>query len=406
MLSLEEAQQRIVDDLAPLGLETTGLLDAHGRVAAETVCATRALPAFDNSAMDGYAVRAEDLRGASSEAPTRLRLRETIAAGSPSTGTVTPGSAMRIFTGAPVPQGADAVVMQEDTRVEGDTVCIYATATPAQHVRAAGNDIASGDELITPGRVIGAGEVAALATQGRSFVRVHRRPRVAIVPTGNELVEIDLPVGTGQITNSNSIMLAAQVRAAGAVAVRVPPVRDNTDAMAPVLREAATGCDLVLTSGGVSVGDFDLVRSVLEDLGELLFWRVAIKPGKPLAFGKLAGTPVLGLPGNPASSMVCFALFGRPALRKLSGAFAPLQRRHRARLTDPVRRNRSRREFVRARLETRGDSELWARPLSQQGSGQISSMLAADALLDIAPTEQVGNDTVAAASPVSVILLG
>ncbi|MEE8409021.1 MAG: gephyrin-like molybdotransferase Glp [Myxococcota bacterium] len=400
MLTLEEARQRILDDLAPVGTETVDLLAGAGRVAAEAVIAGRALPAFDNSAMDGYAVRAEETSGATADSPVRLEIVEAISAGSVPEQNIGPGTAARIFTGAPLPPGADAVVMQEATEVDGARVAIREKATIGQHVRRAGEDMSIGDVIVAAGDPVRAGELGVLAGQGRSWIRVFRRPRVAILPTGDELVEIDIEPGPGQITNSNSVSLAAQVREAGGIPHRLPPAPDDVERLAKALADAAAAADLIITSGGVSVGELDLVRNVLGQSGAMDFWRVAIKPGKPLAYGRLHGRPLIGLPGNPVSTFVCFELFARPALRKLAGCPGLFRPAASARLATAVRRNAKRREFLRGRLARR-DGELWVEPAAKQGSGQLSSMLGVDALIDLA----AGDGGVAAGEAVDVLIL-
>jgi molybdopterin molybdotransferase len=400
MLDLDEARRRILDDLEPIGTETAPLLEATGRVVAEAILATRPSPLFDNSAMDGYAVHAADLTGASPEKPSRLPVVETISAGNTAKAALAPRHAMRIFTGAPIPDGADAVVMQEETRAGDGAVEILAAAAPGQHIRFAGEDLRAGDELVPAGAVVRPGDVGVLASQGRSWLRLVRRPRVAILPTGDELVEIDQVPGPGQVSNSNSAVLAAQVREAGGIPIRLAPAPDDAGALTRRLAEAAAGADLIVTSGGVSVGDFDLVRDVLGEQGAIDFWRVAIKPGKPLAYGRLYGRPLVGLPGNPVSTFVCFELFVRPALRRLAGHASLLRPSTTARLTRTTQRNRTRRHFLRGRL-VRREGALWVEPASFQGSGHLSSMLGVEVLVDVAP----GSGAASEGTEVTVLLL-
>jgi molybdopterin molybdotransferase len=400
MLSLDEARTHILDDLSALGPESVPLADALHRVAALEIRATKPSPGFDNSAMDGYALRAGDTTGAVVGAPVHLKLTGTIPAGKLPRGAVGPGEAHRIFTGAPLPEGADAVVTQEEVETHGTELLLVKPVPPGQDVRRIGNDLRVGELLIPAGRVIMAGEINVLAAQGHAQVEVQRRPRVAILPTGDELREIDEPLGLGQVPNSSSHGLAAQVRAAGGVPVRMPIAPDEPTALGRLLAEAARSADLVLTTGGVSVGDFDLVRDALQKAGHVDFWRVAIKPGKPLAYGRVCGTPLLGLPGNPISTFVCFELFGRPAVFKLGGQRRLLPRTRRVRLAADVRRDPARREFSRARLEERA-GETWAVPHARQGSAQLSSLLGVDALIDLA----AGDDVVRAGALVDVLLL-
>ncbi len=400
MFSVEEARTRIVADLSPLGAVSVDLLAGRGQVAAEDVVALRAHPGFDNSAMDGYALLSADTASASPAAPARLRFTATVAAGASPRDQVSRGEAVRIFTGAPLPAGADAVVMQEDTERDGDLVLVHRRVELGEHVRRAGEDLRPGLPLIASGQVLGAGELALLAAQGRTQIRVVRRPRVAIVPTGNELVDLDAPLGPGQVPNSNSLMLAAQVEEAGGVALRMPPVKDDAEVLARSLKEACAAADLVLTSGGVSVGDLDLVRQVLGETGAIAFWQVNMKPGKPLAYGTLHGRPILGLPGNPVSSFVCFELFGRPAVRKLAGHAALTRPTANARLARELKRGK-RREFLRAHRDER-DGALWVWPAVRQGSSDLSSLLRVDMLIDLAP----GDGLVDPGESVPVILLG
>ena len=376
MLSVEEAQARVLAQIPRLPAERVSLLEATGRVLAQTVVAQRPLPPFDNSAMDGYAVRAADL---SPTGVTRLRLSGESRAGGAMPANVNEGEAARILTGAPMPPGADTVVMQENAGVEDGAVIVHHAPALGAHVRLAGEDVEETATVLEPGAEIGPGEVALLAALGVSFVEVVGRPRVGILATGDELREVDEPLGPGQIVTSNSYALAAQVVAAGGLPVPLGIARDDeADVAARVRRGLRT--DLVITSGGVSVGDYDLVRKVLESLGwKSDFWKVRMKPGKPLAFGVLGEVPVLGLPGNPASSMVCFELFVRPAIRAMSGHARPFRTVASGRLVTPYRKDDDRTHFVRCGAsDQRG--ELFLRPLGKQGSGMQSSLVGVAAL--------------------------
>jgi molybdopterin molybdotransferase len=396
MLSIEEARARILADLTALPGELVSLDLALGRTLAIAVVATRALPGFDNSAMDGYAVRAIDLAAI----PASLRVIGVVGAGGHATRPLAAGEAWRIFTGAPMPAGADSVVMQEDTEVHDREVHIRKAVRLGANVRRAGEDMRPGEVLARAGAVIGSGDVGALAAQGVHEVLVVRRPKVAIVPTGDEIIPIDREPGPGQVPNSNAHMLAAQVVAAGATPLVRPIVKDDRLELAQALRTAADEADLVLTSGGVSVGDFDHVRGVAEEHGSLDFWKVAMKPGKPLAFGRLFSRPFIGLPGNPVSGFVCFALFVAPALRKLAGAAVVEPRRLRMQLDAPVRPDKSRRELVRAHIRVQGGA-LHVEPVAKRGSHQLSSLVGVDALIDLAS----GTGELAAGAIVDVIVL-
>ncbi|MEK7704732.1 MAG: gephyrin-like molybdotransferase Glp [Myxococcota bacterium] len=401
LLELDEARARVLRAVAPLGAETLDLVRATGRVLAESVVAGSDLPRFDNSAMDGYAVRAADTLAASPAQPVRLTLTGATAAGdAPSPTVLGPGEARRIFTGAPLPPGADTVVAQERADVSPDGVDVSAAHPMGTHVRRAGEDVQAGSTLLTPGTILGPAELALLAAQGHSWVRVHRRPRVAIVPTGDEIAEIDHALAPGKILNSNSIQLAAQVQLAGGIPVRLPPVADDAQALQAALADAAACSDVVVTTGGVSVGDHDLVRQVVTSMGTLLFWRVAIKPGKPVAFGLVGGRPIFGLPGNPVSTFVCFELFVRPALRRLAGHAQVVPMLSRARLDHALMPDTKRLELVRCRLARR-EGEMCALPLEKQGSGQLSSIVGAHALALIPP----GNVELAAGAIVDILPL-
>ena len=398
MITVEEAIGKVLAETRPLGAEQVMLDEAAGRALAEAIVATRTLPPWDNSAMDGYAVRAADVA-----LGRPLRVTGTHGAGH-APGPLAPGSAARIMTGAPVPPGADAIVMREDSDEtgEGDAaeVRFRSVPGPGQHVRRAGEDVTPGSLLLDVGAPIGPGEIGLLAAQGRTVVQVRRRPRVAIVSTGDELVEPDRAPGPGQIVGTNGWALAAQCRAAGALPWLLPIARDDRAVIRAALAEALTA-DVVLSSGGVSVGEFDFVKEALGSLGvEQSFWKVRMKPGKPLAFGTQAGRPVFGLPGNPASSMVAFELFVRPALRRMQG-FADVERpRARAILDEPLGAGGGRRHYLRARVRREGGL-LYARPNARQGSGMLRSMVGVNALLEV--PEDAG--PLAAGAEVTALLL-
>lgn len=382
LLSVEEARERVLARFQPLAVEEVPLVEALGRVLAEDAISQEASPPFANSAMDGYALRAGDSAGASASAPVALRLAGEVPAGSVYSGEVALGEAVRILTGAPVPGGADAVIQQELVSVVDGAVRLAAPVGVGNNIRAAGGDARPGMLLARAGTELGPAEIALLASLGVAPARVRRRPRVAILATGDELEPLGMPLRPGQIHDSNTPYLTAAVLRAGATPVSLSIARDREDDLRAKL-DAAAGCDLLVTSGGVSVGDYDLVKRMLTERGSMAFWRVRIKPGKPLAFGERDGLPVLGLPGNPVSAAVTFELFGRPAIRRMLGA---------ARVERPVievvyegreLRRGDRREFVRVRLESRGGT-LVARDTGGQESHLISSLQGATALL-IAP---------------------
>ena len=387
MLSYEQALERILESAsASSGPEDVTLIEATGRALASDVFAAISLPPFDNSAVDGFAVRESDTLTASSETPIRLQVIETIAAGSVPTQTVQSGQAARILTGAPLPPGADALVMVEDSRETiADQVAVLAPGS-ARYIRRAGSDLPAGALAVPKGTEIDVGTVALFAALGQLTAICTRRPRVAILTTGDEIKRVgeDSVLPFGSIFDSNGPALVAAVRQAGGV---VPfghrHVADDPLAIRAALREASQ-CDVVITSGGVSVGEFDYVKAAVEEIGSLDFWRIAIKPGKPLAFGRVGNALFFGLPGNPVSSLVTFELFVRPALRKLAGYTRLTRTGIPLTLGAPLPHQPGRREFARARLEStnrEGGGDVRAYPLGAQDSHRLSSLAAADVLL-------------------------
>ena len=379
MLSVAEARGRILDRVRPLDAEEVPLGEALGRFLAGAVVAGRALPPFDNSAMDGFAVRAADL-------PGELPVVGAIAAGAPPDAVLPAGTAIRIMTGAPLPAGADAVVMREEADDRGQRVGFAAPAVPGQHVRRAGEDIAPGAPVLAAGHRLGPGELAVLASLGQAAVRVGRRPRLTILSTGDELCPLGRAPRPGQIISSNEHALTAQAREAGAEVLAAALVPDDRAAIEAALI-AALDCDVLVTSGGVSVGDHDHVRGAMEAVGIAIdFWKVAMRPGKPVTFGVAGGgTLCFGLPGNPVSSLVSFELFVRPTLLALAGAGERDRERPRAEvvLADPIRKSPGRAHYLRASLTRRGDT-LEATPHGKQGSGMLSSLIGVDALVEVA----------------------
>ncbi len=399
MLSVESAQESILAQIKPLGAETVTLHEAYGRVLAHDLVVPIDLPPFANSSMDGYAVRAIDLAGADPSTPVPLRVVGTVAAGSIFAGEIQPGQAVRIFTGGALPAGADAVVMQEETAVGDEgTVLVSARVTVGQNVRLAGSDVRAGTTLVPRGATCGPSEIGAAAAAGFGVVRVSRRPWVAIVSTGDELVDPGRPLGPGLIYNSNAAMLAAAVYEAGGEPLPLPCAHDTEGDIRSAL-DQAQAADLIITSGGVSVGEYDLVRSTLERMGRVDFWRVNVRPGKPTAFGWLSERPLLGLPGNPASSAVTFELFVRPAIRALLGCARLYRQQISARLGVAIARG-DRRHYVRARLSYE-DGQVIAVPNGDQGSHRISSLLGSQSLLIISE----GEGDVAAGEIVPALLL-
>jgi molybdopterin molybdotransferase len=396
MLSVREALDAVLGAVGPLGVERSGLLGAVGRVLGEDVRSDRDVPGYRNSAMDGFAVRHDDLE----RAPARLRVIGLSAAGGRPAPEVGPGEAVKIMTGAPLPAGADTVVRVEDTKTEGEAVVVESAPAPAANVRLPGEDVRRGDLVLEGGRRLSPADIGVLASVGRALVLVRQRPRVAILSTGNELVEADEPVAPGQVVNSNAYALAAAVAETGGVPVPLAIARDTPDEIRAAFLEAARH-DAILSTGGVSVGEFDYVKAAMDEVGvRRLFWRVAQKPGKPLTFGTLAGRPYFGLPGNPVSSLVCFYLYARPALRRMMGLAALHLPSVEATLAHDLKKAEGLTEFVRCRLERR-DGSLVAHSTGTQSSGVLRSMSAGQGL--IVGAAEVSR--LAAGAKVRVILL-
>ena len=359
---------------------------AGGRILAEDIRSPLALPPWDNSSMDGYAVRSEDVRGASTERPISLRVVATIGAGERSSLTIGDGEAIRIMTGAPVPEGADSVIRVEDTDAGSSTVRINADRDALRNIRPRGEDLVEGAMVARAGEQLSPGHVGVLASVGRGKVRVIRRPRVAILASGDELVDVDRfeDVLAGErIVTSNSYSLDAAVREAGAEPVSLGTVGDDPAAIKEKLSNCQ--CDLLLTTGGVSVGEFDYTRSVVSELGATQrFWRVRIRPGAPVGYGLLKQTPWLGLPGNPVSTLVTFELFARPAIRKMLGHRLLFRRLVDVRVAETVTIGAPLTHFLRA-VVTHTGSEFSGKLTGPQGSGLLTSMAKANALFVIPP---------------------
>ncbi len=387
--SVREASERILSAVAPLAPLEVPLRDALGLVLAEDVVSPIEHPPWDNSSMDGYAVRATDVVRASKDAPVVLPVLETVRAGQRPTRSVESGTAIRVMTGAPVPDGADTVIRVEDTDGGETRVSIRDARDAGRNVRPRGEDLQPGTIAVAAGSVIGAAQLGVLASVGAATVQVHRRPRVAVLASGDELVDLDRfdEVRRGdRIVTSNSYTIGANVVAAGGEAVDLGIVRDDPASYAERMA-GARGCDLLITSGGVSVGAFDFTKDVLKSLGaELHLWRVLMRPGAPLGFGTLHGMPWLGLPGNPVSAMVTFELFARPVIRRLRGERQVFRRPIEVRVRDDVTIGAPLTHFMRVIVEWDGD-EAWARLTGPQGSGLLTSMSRANALL-IIPAER------------------
>ncbi|HTR60690.1 MAG TPA: gephyrin-like molybdotransferase Glp [Candidatus Binataceae bacterium] len=386
MIGVDEALATVLGAVEPLGVERVPLLDALGRVLAQEVRSPRDIPGFDNSAMDGFAVRSADVAGATADNPVRLTVTETVPAGKMPSHEVHPGQAARTMTGAPIASGADAIVPVEQTRESGNQVEILTSAPPHAFVRPRGEDVKQGELAMTPGRLLGAADLGMLASLNRAMVGVYRRPRVAIVATGDELVDVDEAPSGAQVVNSSAYALSGGIREAGGEAAMLRVARDTPDEVRERLTEAMA-FDIIFTTGGVSVGQFDHVKTVMDELGlKTLFHGVAQRPGRPLKFGTLENRPVFGLPGNPVSTLVCFYLYARPALLKMSGRTEVGLPRVTARCARDIKLPKGLTEFVRVKLERR-DSGYVAVPTGNQGSGIFSSIARADGLL-IGPAER------------------
>jgi molybdopterin molybdotransferase len=400
MIKIEEALQIILNHIKEGTKAVVKIEDTFGLVLAEEVRAQSDIPPFDNSAMDGYAVISSDIRNASRERPVMLRLLEDVPAGSIPSRELVKGYATKIMTGAPVPGGADAVIIVEETEERDGTVQCFAGVHPGENVRRSGEDVKKGELVLPGGSHIRPQEMGMLAALGKRKARVIRRPRVAILATGSELVGIDQTPGPGQIRNCNNYSLIGLVKKYGGQPVDCGLARDDARVLRKKLLEAS-GCDMVITSGGVSVGEHDLVKGVLAELGaEMKFWKVCMKPGKPLAFGIINDKPVFGLPGNPVSVVISFEQFVRPALLKMMGRKNLEKPTITAVLEEAVEKPSDRVHLVRATV-IRRNGQYHASPTGPQGSGILKSLVMADGLI-VLPKETT---RVAAGDRVKVIML-
>ncbi len=377
MISVDEALSIVLDQVGQLDAEAVALEAAHRRILAEDIVADIDLPPFDRARMDGYAVRSADL----AEAPATFRVIGEVPAGAMFEGAVHTGEAVKIFTGAPVPEGADAVQKVEVTRAEGDTVEILEAVTPGQFITPHASEIAAGEIVAKTGEEIGAAEMAVLASFGYSRVRVTRQPRVAVLSTGSELVEVSAKPSAAQIRNSNTYTLAAYAAQAGAIVNMHGIVEDTPEATRDALIRASDNCDVVITSGGVSMGDYDLVKAALLEIGaEIYFDKVIIRPGKPIVFARRGPTFFFGLPGNPVSTSVTFNVFVRPAIRKMQGDNSPMLPIVSAHLARPIKDKSSRRSFLPARFYVEAGRAM-VEPLKWGGSSDLVAFMRAGALI-------------------------
>ncbi len=382
MLSVEAARQQMLNTIPVLPSERRGILECADYVLAEELSAAENIPPFDNSAMDGYAVRAADVQNASQENPAALSVVETIAAGYAPTKQVREGEAARIMTGAMMPAGADAVVMQEVTRQENSEVKIFEGVKKYENVRFTGESVKVGAVVMGKGKHLRPPEVSMLASLNCAEVLVHRKPTVAIVSTGDELTPLGASLEPGKIRDSNRYGLYAQVEEAGGIPIDMGIARDDAAETERIFRDALSEADALITSGGVSVGEHDIVKNVLEKLGKINFWRVAMKPGKPQAYGIADGKPIFGLPGNPVSSLVVFELFVRPALLKMAGHRALLRPTFKAVLSESITNRDGRVNYMRAILKA-SDGQYTAETTGPQGSGILHSLVLANGLITI-----------------------
>jgi molybdopterin molybdotransferase len=381
MRSVEDARAQILSVFAPLPAEVVSVERALGRVLAEHVTARVTQPPRDVSAMDGYAVRAADI----ADAPVRLRVVGEVPAGGDFDRPIGRGEAVRIFTGAPLPQGADTIVIQENAARDGDAVAVQQAEPLGRWVRPAGLDFQAGSVGLPAGRKLTARDVGLAAAMNRPWLSVRRKPRVAVLATGNEVVLPGEDLGPSQIVSSNGYALSALVEACGGEPLHLGVAPDTRDGLRQMLAGAAAA-DLLLTSGGVSVGAHDLVQDVLRELGaELGFWKIAMRPGKPLMLADLNGTPVLGLPGNPVSGLVCSTLFVRPAIDRMLGRDVPAEPRMTALAGRDLDANGPRQDYMRCTLARDGDGNRVATPFAKQDSSMLSRLAEADALLVRAP---------------------
>lgn len=379
-IKVDDARKIILEKIKVQGTEKVSISEALGRILSEDIIARRNNPPMDNSAMDGYALKAKDIELATSENPIKLEIIEDLAAGYSPKMTIQSGQAVRIMTGAPIPEGADAVIMQEDTERNENSVQVKDKAEIRENIRDAGEDVREGETVIKKGAKLLPAHIGMMAVVGRSSVLVGRRPSVAILSTGDEIKDLDDSLSGPCIYNSNGYMLAAQVKSAGGIPSYLGIARDNEEDLMEKFNWALQ-CDMVVSSGGVSVGDYDLVKASLKKMGqEMLFWKVAMKPGKPLAFGRIDNVPIFGLPGNPVSSFVSFEQFVRPSIRKMMGASQLSHLLVQAKLTHTVHKKAGRQHFLSAYVKWENGT-CTVSPTQEQGSGILKSTVNANGLL-------------------------
>jgi molybdopterin molybdotransferase len=386
MISVEKALKTILFNFRPLGLEKINILEARKRVIGEDVFAPHNIPSADNSAMDGYAVRHTDTKGATQAKPLQFKIIEDIPAGKIALKKIKKGEAARIMTGAVIPEGADSVIRQEDTKKDGKTVIIYTSAKKGQNIRFAGEDVRKGELVVKKGSALRPADIGMLAALGKAFITVYQKPRVAIMSTGDELVDIETNPPLGKIINSNSYSLAAQVLECGGIPIMLGISKDKKIDLQKKF-QTALHADVIISSGGVSVGDFDFVKDVMGEIGNAMhFWQVAMRPGKPLAFGAIDSVPLFGLPGNPVSAMVSFEQFVRPSLLKMQGHKKIFRQTIKAVCAQEIQKSAGFRHFIRAVVKKEKDQYI-ASVTGDQGSGILKSMVIANALIVMGENE-------------------
>jgi molybdopterin molybdotransferase len=386
MISVEKALKIILVNFRPLGLEKINILEARKRVIGEDIFAPHNIPFADNSAMDGYAVRHTDTKSASQEKPLQFKVIEDIPAGKVTLKKIKKGEAARIMTGAVIPEGADSVIRQEDTKKKGKTVIIYTSAKKGTNIRFAGEDVQKGELVVNKGSSLRPADIGMLAALGKAFISVYQKPRVAIMSTGDELVDIETDPPLGKIINSNSYSLAAQVLECGGIPIMLGISKDKKLDLQEKFR-TALHADVIISSGGVSVGDFDFVKDVMGEIGNAMsFWQVAMRPGKPLAFGAIEGIPLFGLPGNPVSAMVSFEQFVRPSLLKMQGQTKIFRETLKAICVEEFQKQAGFKHFIRA-IVKKEKNQYIASVTGDQGSGILKSMVMANALIVMGENE-------------------
>ena len=386
MISVEKALKTILANFEPLGLEKINILEARGRIIGEDIFSPRNIPSADNSAMDGYAVRYTEAKGTTKDKPLKLKIIEDIPAGKIALKKINNGEAARIMTGAVIPEGADSVIRQEDTLRDGRTVIIYVSAEKGENIRFAGEDMRKGELVVKKRSPLRPAHIGMLASLGKASVNVYQRPRVAIMSTGDELVDIKTNPGPGKIVNSNSYSLAAQVLECGAMPIMLGIAKDKKTDLQKKFK-SALDADVIISSGGVSVGDFDFVKNVMGEIGNAMhFWQVAMRPGKPLAFGAIEGVPLFGLPGNPVSAMVSFEQFVRPSLLKMQGHKRIFRQTIKAVCADEIQKKSGFRHFIRAIVKKEKDKYVTT-TTGDQGSGILKSMVNANGLIVMGKNE-------------------